>query len=64
MNRIVIAGEGKMDKLNIGADQAKRWRDQAVRGRRRRLSRNVGAWVLILMAIIVFSGLIAFKAYR
>lgn len=64
MNRIVLAGEGKMDKLNIGADQPKRWRDQAVRGRRRRLSRNVGAWVLILMAIIVFSGLIAFKAYR
>ena len=61
MNRIVIAGEGKMDKLNIGADQAKRW---TVRGRRRRLSRNVAAWVLILMAIIVFSGLIAFKAYR
>lgn len=53
-----------MDKLNIGADQAKRWRDQAVRGRRRRLSRNVGAWVLNLMAIIVCSGLIAFKAYR
>jgi len=53
-----------MGKLNMGADQAKRWRDQAVRGRRRRLSRNVGAWVLILMAIIVFSGLIAFKAYR
>lgn len=64
MNRIVLAGEVKMDKLNIGADQAKRWRDQAVRGRRRRLSRNVAAWVLIMMAIIVFSGLIAFKAYR
>ncbi len=64
MNRIVLAGEVKMDKLNIGADQAKRWRDQAVRGHRRRLSRNVAAWVLILMAIIVFSCLIAFKAYR
>jgi len=64
MNRIVLAGEGTMGKLNMGADQAKRWRDQAVRGRRRRLSRNVAAWVLILTAMIVFSGLIAFKAYR
>jgi hypothetical protein len=63
MNRIVLAGEGTMGKLNMGADQAKRWRDQAVRGRRRRLSRNVAAWVLILTAMIVFSGLIAFKAY-
>ena len=64
MNRIVLAGEGTMGKLNMGADQAKRWRDQAVRGRGRRLSRNVAAWVLILTSIIVFSGLIAFKAYR
>lgn len=52
-----------MDKLNIGADQAKRWRDQAVRGRRRRLSRNIVSWALILMAIAIFCGLIVLKAY-
>ncbi|MER9169866.1 hypothetical protein NKI12_21280 [Mesorhizobium australicum] len=53
-----------MDKLNIGADQAKRWRDQAVRGRRSRLSRYVVSWVLILTAIAILGGLIALKAYK
>lgn len=53
-----------MDKLNIGADQAKRWRDQALRGRRRRLSRNVVSWALILTAAIILFGLIALRAYQ
>ena len=52
-----------MDKLNIGADQAKRWRDKALHGRRRRFSRNVMFWALIIAAIIMLSGLIALRAY-
>ncbi|GLR44361.1 hypothetical protein GCM10007880_48780 [Mesorhizobium amorphae] len=48
-----------MDKLSIGADEAKRWRDKALRGRRRGLSRNVVSWALILTAIISLSSLIA-----
>ncbi|AZO46843.1 MAG: hypothetical protein EOS58_16145 [Mesorhizobium sp.] len=52
-----------MDKLNIGADQAKRWRDQALRGRRRRLSRGAVSWALILVAIIILCGLIVLKAH-
>lgn len=46
------------------ADEAKRWRDKALRGRRRRLSRNVVSWALILTAIAILSGLIALKAYK
>ncbi|TIN17793.1 MAG: hypothetical protein E5Y31_28680 [Mesorhizobium sp.] len=53
-----------MDRLNTGADQAKRWRDRALRGRRRRLSHNILSWALILMAITILCGLIALKAYR
>ncbi|MER9935519.1 MULTISPECIES: hypothetical protein [unclassified Mesorhizobium] len=52
-----------MDKPNTGADQAKRWRDLALRGRRR-LSHNVMSWALILTAITILGGLIAFKAYK
>ena len=52
-----------MDNLNLGADEAKRWRDKALRGRRSGPSRNVVSWVLIVMAIIVLCGLIALKAY-
>jgi hypothetical protein len=53
-----------VDKLNIGADQAKRWRDRALRGRRRRLSHSVVSWALILTAIFILCGLIALKAYK
>ncbi|ADV13333.1 hypothetical protein EN962_16275 [Mesorhizobium sp. M7A.F.Ca.CA.001.09.2.1] len=53
-----------MDKLNIGADQAKRWRDRALRGRRRRLSHNIVSWALILIAIAILGGLITLKAYK
>ncbi|RUX24458.1 hypothetical protein EOA13_30600 [Mesorhizobium sp. M7A.F.Ca.US.011.01.1.1] len=53
-----------MDRQNTGADQAKRWRDRALRGRRRRLSHNIVSWALILMAIAILGGLIAFKAYK
>ncbi|KQU99826.1 hypothetical protein ASD99_12840 [Mesorhizobium sp. Root695] len=63
MSRILLWEKG-VDKLNIGADQAKRWRDRALRGRRRRLSHNVVSWALILTAIIILCGLIALKAYR
>jgi hypothetical protein len=64
VSRILLIGRRAMDKLNIGADQAKRWRDQALRGRRRRLSRNLLSRALILMAIIILCGLIALKAYK
>lgn len=50
-----------MDKLNIGADEAKRWRDKALRGRRRGLTRGVVSWALILVATIILCGLIALK---
>lgn len=40
-----------MDKLNIGADQANRWRDRALHGRRRRLSHNVVSWAIIGLAL-------------
>ena len=63
MSRILLWEKG-VDKLNIGADQAKRWRDRALRGRRRRLSNNAMSWALILTAITIFGGLIAFKAYK
>ncbi|MER8446843.1 hypothetical protein NKH52_27000 [Mesorhizobium sp. M1066] len=53
-----------MDRQNTGADQAKRWRDRALRGRRRRLSHNIVSWALILTAITILGGLIAFKAYK
>ncbi|ESZ71577.1 hypothetical protein X727_08860 [Mesorhizobium sp. L103C119B0] len=52
-----------MDKLSIGADQAKHWRNKALQGRRRRLSRNFVSWVLILLGIAILSGLIALKAW-
>ncbi|RWC30288.1 MAG: hypothetical protein EOS27_13615 [Mesorhizobium sp.] len=52
-----------MVKRNLRADQAKRWRDRGLRGRRRRLSHNVVSWALILTAIAILCGLIALKAY-
>ncbi|WP_164762344.1 MULTISPECIES: hypothetical protein [unclassified Mesorhizobium] len=63
MSRILLV-EKDVDRQNTGADQAKRWRDQALRSRRRRLSHNIVSWALILMAITILGGLIALKAYK
>jgi len=45
-----------------GANQADRWRKRMRQGRRWRLSRNGVTWVLIVLAIAIFSTLIALKA--
>ncbi|WP_164754319.1 hypothetical protein [Mesorhizobium sp. M7A.F.Ca.US.008.03.1.1] len=63
MSRILLVGED-VDQQNTGADQAKRWRDGALRGRRRRLSHNIVSWALILMSIAILGGLITLKAFK
>ncbi|MER9348316.1 hypothetical protein [Mesorhizobium sp. M0011] len=63
MSRILLV-EKDVDRQKTGADQAKRWRDRALRSRRRRLSHNIVSWALILMAITILGGLIALKAYK
>ncbi|WP_198021772.1 hypothetical protein [Mesorhizobium sp. WSM3224] len=53
-----------MMQLNIGADQADRWRKNLRRARRRHalwFTRSAMIWVLIVAAITIASTLIALK---